>query len=31
VEVLAPFIEGIKYGDGLNILLNPDEIKVTTR
>lgn len=31
VEVLAPFIEGINYGDTLKILLNPDEIRVMTR
>lgn len=28
VEVLVPFIEGIKYGDALEISLNSEEVKV---
>ena len=28
IEVLAPFIEGIKYGDEVNISLNSREIRV---
>lgn len=31
VEVLAPFIEGIKYGDSLEIMLNSAEIKITRK
>jgi CTP-dependent riboflavin kinase len=29
VEVLAPFIEGLRYGDALELLLDPQEVKVT--
>lgn len=28
VEVLAPFIEGVRYGDELELLLDPQEVKV---
>jgi hypothetical protein len=28
VEVLAPFIEGVRYGDALELLLNAQEVKV---
>jgi hypothetical protein len=28
VEVLAPFIEGTRYGDALELLLNAQEVKV---
>ena len=28
IEILAPFIEGIKYGDEVNISLNSREIKI---
>jgi hypothetical protein len=28
VEVLAPFVDGIKYKDELEISLNPEEIKI---
>lgn len=28
VEVLAPFIEGLRYGDALELLLDPQEVKV---
>jgi hypothetical protein len=28
VEVLAPFIEGVRYGDALELLLNAKEVKV---
>ncbi|HEY5729168.1 MAG TPA: hypothetical protein VIS72_03900 [Anaerolineales bacterium] len=31
VEILAPFIEGIRYGDALEIVLNNIEIKVTRK
>jgi len=29
VEVLAPFIADIKYGDAVEISLNSEEIKIT--
>lgn len=31
LEVLAPYIEGIKYGDDLEVFLNKNEIKIIKR
>ena len=31
IEVLAPYIHGIQYGDALEISINPDEIAVTKK